>query len=237
MEQKGILKGDMLTNSLIFGSIIIAVGILGVAVWYGKTPASQDAGGNGGLETGKAAYIGNENAPHTIIEFLDFQCVACGAFFSRMEPEVRKQYIDTGVAKMVIKTLTFIDSFDKSKKSQESQLAAYAAQCAADQGKFKEMHDAILSAETAESAAGKNNENSGNLTREFFTEAARTMNLSVDTFNNCIDTEKPREAIEGFKNDAVAAMGDQISTPTIFIDGVRMKNPFDIEEYKKALSQ
>lgn len=81
--------------------------------------------------------LGVDTAPVTIIEYSDFQCPFCRSFFDQTYGLLKKEYIDTGVARLVYRhfPLAFHPAAQKS---------AEASECAGQQGKFWEMHDAIF---------------------------------------------------------------------------------------------
>ena len=89
---------------------------------------------------------GNQNAPITIILYVDFQCPYCGKFFKETEQTALATYIKDGKIKLVNRDFAFL--------GDESLKAAEAARCAADQGKFWEYHDYLFS--------HQNGENKGN---------------------------------------------------------------------------
>ena len=47
------------------------------------------------------AFIGDANAPVTIIEYSDYQCGYCQRFWAQTLPEIKEKYIDTGKVKLV----------------------------------------------------------------------------------------------------------------------------------------
>jgi protein-disulfide isomerase len=73
-------------------------------------------------------------APVTLVEYGDFECPYCG----RAEPVVRKLLRDFGDVRYVWRHLPLSDVHPRA------QLAAEAAEAAADQGAFWEMHDLLL---------------------------------------------------------------------------------------------
>ena len=81
--------------------------------------------------------LGLASAPVTIIEYSDFQCPFCRTFFDQTYVQLKKEYIDNGVARLVYRhfPLGFHPAAQKS---------AEAVECANEQGKFWEMHDAIF---------------------------------------------------------------------------------------------
>ncbi len=235
-EQKKNLNANTI---IIVATIIVAALIIGGSIWASKNNGGPSASNPpvvaGGLDIGEAPVLGDPQAPNTIVEFLDFQCPYCEQFFATTEPELRAKYIDTGKAKLVFKALTFIDSFDSNRAPMESLLAAKAGECAKEQGKYVAMHDAIYNAERAESDAKKNPENSGNLTEAFFASTASAIGLDVAAFNDCTQSAGVTDLLEVYSNDADAAMGGRISTPTVFVNGTKIENPFDLAAYEALI--
>lgn len=227
--------------AILLGGIVIGIAIIVFAIVFSKTnapitPAALGpTDGRTGLEIGDAPVLGNADAPHTIVEFFDFQCVACGAYFTKMESQIRTEFIETGKARVVAKPLRFIDEYAGANAGTESRRAAIAALCAGQQGGFWKLYDAIFTAEQDEVRAGKQNENSGNLTDIFFTERARDAGLNEKSFTQCVSSGTYDTALQEYLQDATAAMNGQVSTPSVFVDGQRLQNPFDLDEYKKLI--
>ena len=229
-------KGVLFERLVIGGAVVLGVAIVVLAVVFGGGSSSQPAtqttipaaDGRSGLEIRSEEILGNPRASSTIVEFLDFQCSACGMFFAQIEPKIRAQYIDTGKAKMIVKTLSFIDG---ARQNGESFEAVRAAQCAREQGGFWKMHDAIFSVESAEILAKKNNENNGNLTRDAFIGFAQKNGLQALAFTTCFDSNKYATTSDEYFKDAQVLLGDHIATPSVFINGVQVENAFDLKEY------
>ena len=238
MNVKNTNFGFVSDRVILGGAVALGIAIIVLAIVFGKgSGSSPDTStapidGRSGLEVKQEQALGNPNASSTIIEFLDFQCSACVAYFSQVEPQVRAQFIDTGKAKWIVKPLSFIDG---QNKKGESFNAARAAECAAEQGGFWKMHDAIYSAESAELLAKKNNENSGNLTRDAFMGFAQKNGLDTAAFGTCYDSDKYTNITSEYMKDAQAALHDQVATPSIFVNGVHLKNPFDLKEYSELI--
>jgi protein-disulfide isomerase len=150
--------------------------------------------------------IGKPDAPVKILEFADFECPGCGNFANVTEPDVRKRLIETGLANM-----TFYDY--PLPQHKNSQSASNAAACAADQGKFWEMHDAIFAAQDQWNTEATDNP------KPFFQKYAERLGLNLGDWEKCYDTRKHQGRIM-----ANAAEGEQRkvnSTPT-FIVGDKM---------------
>lgn len=226
-----VIGGSILLAGLIIaGSIFYVMGRSGTAVAPGtdsstQPSAAQPTKATGGLAIGNAPVLGDANAPHTIVEFGDFQCTYCTKLHTEMDPLIRTDFIQTGKAKMVFKTLAFI--------GPESTAAGLAAYCAQQQGKFWDFHDAIYKAEQAEETAGKQSENSGNLTKAFFVQTAQSLGMDVNKFTTCYDNKDGQAQMAQYSQDMQAA-GVQ-GTPTVFIDGTQLQNPFDIAQYQAII--
>src|SRR5580765_1746523 len=82
--------------------------------------------------------IGSPNAKVTIIEFGDYQCPSCRMFWKEVEPRLKKDYIDTGKAKLVFRDFPIVQIHP------EALLAAMAVDCSADQNKYWEYHDKVF---------------------------------------------------------------------------------------------
>jgi protein-disulfide isomerase len=86
-----------------------------------------------------AIYVlGKSDAPVTMVEFTDYQCPFCGRFESTTFPDIKKNFIDTGKMRLIVRDLPLEGLHPFAMK------AAQAAHCAGDQGKFWEMHDLLF---------------------------------------------------------------------------------------------
>lgn len=117
--------------------------------------------------------MGDSDAPVTIVEFTDYQCPFCSRFFTQTLPELKKNYIDTGKVKLVVRDFPL--SFHPF-----AQKAAEATECADEQGKFWEMHDALFAKQAMWSA--------GASVDETFAQYASDLKLNVETFKTCLSS-------------------------------------------------
>jgi len=231
-------KGVLFERLMLGGAVVFGIAIIVLAIVFGKSSeslpsqVSTPSDGRTGLEITNQEPLGDPRASSTIVEFLDFQCSACVMFFQQMDPQIRAKYIDTGKAKMFAKTLSFIDG---TKARGESFGAARAAQCAIAQDSFWKMHDLIFGAEASEVSAGKGNENTGNLTRDVFMGFARTIGMDESQFTSCYDSDQFINTTSADLQDAGVALQNQVATPSVFVNGVKIKNPFDLKEYEALI--
>jgi protein-disulfide isomerase len=137
---------------------------------------------------------GPANAPVTIVEFSDFQCPFC----SRLTPtikQVEEKYGDKVRVVFRQYPLPF---------HQNAQKAAEASLCAADQGKFWELHDAMFA-------------NQQELGVDQLKAKAASLGMNAEQFNQCLDSGKHAAAIQADIKDG-SAVGVN-GTPAIFING------------------
>jgi protein-disulfide isomerase len=150
-------------------------------------------------------YLGDENAPITIIEFGDYQCFYCNKFFHETENQIYENYIKTGKAKMIFKDYIII--------GQDSFVAAHAAHCASEQGKFWEYHDALYN--------NWSGENNGWASEENQYKFAKSVGLDDSKFAECMNSGKYGDLIESSTQDA-QNLGIR-GTPAFFIVGPNNK--------------
>lgn len=82
---------------------------------------------------------GNENAPVELVEYGDYECPYCGEAFFALKELKRKMG----------KNLKFVfRHFPLKQRHAHAELAALAAEAAAAQGKFWEMHDKLFENQT-----------------------------------------------------------------------------------------
>jgi protein-disulfide isomerase len=157
--------------------------------------------------------MGDSAAPVHIIEYGDFQCPYCLRFWSDTEPQLIKEYVNTGKVYFEYRS---VGSF----LGPESGWAAEGAYCAGDQGKFWEYHDTLFTNWTGE--------NVGDFTKDKLTQYAEALGLNMAEFGSCLSEEKHKGTVE---QDKAQADADGVhATPTLFINGVKVEGaqPFDI---------
>lgn len=90
------------------------------------------------VAVGNLPPLGSANAKVTLIEFSDYQCPFCARHFTQAEPQLKKEYFDTGKVKF------YYRDFPLSQIHTGAQKAAEAARCSGDQNKYWEYHDLIF---------------------------------------------------------------------------------------------
>jgi protein-disulfide isomerase len=130
-----------------------------------ESPAAQVVT-NVALDVEGRPFLGQEKAKVTMVEFSDYQCPFCRNFESNTFPRIEREYIDAG--KLKYYSLNF-----PLKGHQSAEIAARAALCANDQGKFWEMHDSLFSGHS--------------LTRDSLVKMSQELRMDDAGFQECLD--------------------------------------------------
>jgi Na+/H+ antiporter NhaA len=144
------------------------------------------------------------DAPVTLLEYGDFECPYCG----RAEPIVRELLAGFGDLRYVWRHLPLSDVH------QYAQLAAEASEAAADQEKFWEMYDLLLSHQDA-------------LRGRDLMRYAEEMGLDREPFGDYL--RKRRGAGRIAEDVESADMSNVSGTPTFFINGRRHYGAYDVD--------
>ena len=227
----------MLTIGLI---IIGALLVVSAVVWQQVKPiaAIVTAGPQTHVNANRNS-MGDPNAPIKLEEFSDFQCPFCERFHKETEPLLVQYYVSTGKVYFTYRSMGNWVSGNIGGGKTESQDAAMAAYCAADQNKFWDMN-ALLFA----NALG---EDAGSFTSRRLAAIAENAALNMDEFSNCYSSDKYKDQVQKDFNDGLAAgvqgtpafrLTWQVNgeTKTKLIDGAQPFNVFQ-QELEAILQQ
>lgn len=145
-------------------------------------------------------FYGQEEGVLTVTEYGDFQCPACGGFYPIVK-EVKEQFKDQ--IRFEFKHFPLVQIHPNAMPAHR------AAQAAASQGKFWEMHDMLY--EQQQSWTDSSNPAS------VFEQYARDIGLDMDQYLSEVNTSEVLGVINA-DIDAGKSLGAN-STPTFTIDG------------------
>jgi protein-disulfide isomerase len=204
MAQEKNPKGgkDNFTRNLVIAVVLGVVLIMLVPTLLSKQTNSDAAiPSNVSVEDGYGVVFNKELQDVPFIEiYEDFQCPACQRF-EGIIGEYVEDLINTKKAKVAYHPLSFL--------GPESQIAANAAGCAADQGKFIEFHKLLY--------ANQPSENSGAWNSAYLTTLSLGLGISSKDYDKCITTNKYKDWVVNVANEG--AKRNINSTPTVFING------------------
>ena len=157
--------------------------------------------------------LGDPNAPVKVDVWEDFQCPSCRNFTLNDEPQIIKQYVETGKVFYTFHSYAFIDSQVATKESQQ---AANAAWCAGAQNRFWDMQTMLF--------ANWNGENQGSFTNKRLVAFAENLGLNMTDFNACFNQDQYKAEIDAdfTKGQSMGVTG----TPTIFVNGILVGNGY-----------
>ena len=153
---------------------------------------------------------GPGDAPVTLVEYADFECPYCG----QAEPIVRELLADFGDIRYVWRHLPLRDVHPNA------QLAAEAAEAAARQGAFWDMHDLLL-------------RHQGALLAPDLTTYAEGLGLDVTRFLS--DLRRHAGAARVDQDVSSADLSGVSGTPTFFLNGRRHHGAYDIRTLSNAV--
>ena len=193
---------DNFTRNLVIGVVLGVVLIMLVPTIISKQtklaakiPASVSA------ERGYGIVFNGELTGVPVLDiYEDFQCPSCARFEG-----TQGQYLDSLIedkkATVVFHTLSFL--------GPESIIAANAAACSADEGKFLALHKMLYQTQPRE--------NSGAWTNEALVAAGESVGIKSKEYEKCVNNGTYADWVGNVQ--ASAAQSDVNSTPTVFING------------------
>ncbi|WP_431899187.1 DsbA family protein [Nonomuraea sp. bgisy101] len=151
----------------------------------------------------------------TLVEFLDFECEGCGAYFPVIE-ELRKQYAGK---------VTFVARYFPIGSHFNAERAARAVEAAAKQGKFEAMYQRMY--ETQKQWAEKQVPADA-----AFRGFAKDLGLDLAAWDKAYNDPATLERVKKDAKDG-EALGVQ-GTPTFFLNGKKIE-PRSSDEFKAAI--
>ena len=190
----------------ILGILVISIIIVIVASMSSSNNETFDVDmtrTHGSISTALGSPIlGDPLAPITIVEFGDYQCHQCYNWFHNTKPMIMRDYIETGKANLVFVDFAFL--------GKDSPKAAQATYCADDQNMYWEYHNSLYNLQESKIDSGWANS-------ERLKAFAFNLNLDMELFNECLDSEKYSKRVQ--YNSQQARDNGVRGTPGFFIVG------------------
>jgi len=231
LETKPVFSLDFSKVILPASIILAAVLISGTLIFTSYRSNSGSQLGAVGSDLGNKKVVvsvdddpalGNKKAPVTVIEFSDFECPFCRSFWRDTLPLIKSTYIDTGKVRFVYRDFPL--SFHPG-----AQVAAEAAECAEDQGKYWEMHDKIFQEQD------KQGQGTIQFSKTDVVKWAGQVGLNMGQLNQCLDAGKYRAEVN---NDLAAGTAAGVSgTPSFFINGKLLVGAQPFSAFQEIIEQ
>lgn len=160
------------------------------------------------VDVGNAPVKGSENAPLTMVEFVDFHCGFC----KKVAPTLHRLYEKyQGKMRWVFK------HYPLSAPGAGSFLTHRASMCAHEQGKFWEYAEAIFALP-------------GSPAEEDLKSLARKTGLDMNQFEECLESERYDRTILDNKSEGIQK-GVQ-GTPSVFINDQAVNGAYPYEHFE-----
>ncbi|MBD3778045.1 MAG: thioredoxin domain-containing protein [Micrococcales bacterium] len=195
-------------SALIAGALVV-VAITVVLVYAlatgprGLAPEQQD----GALPATRTdSHVLDEAGPDapTLVEFMDFECEACGAFYPVVE-QIREQYAGQ---------INYVIRYFPIASHANAMNAALAVEAAAQQGQVEDMYHRMFE---TQAEWGEQQTSQAELFRSF----AEDLGLDLAAYDDAIADPSTQERVQQDLDDG-QALGVQ-GTPTFFLDGERLE--------------
>jgi protein-disulfide isomerase len=186
----------------------------GYLLWSPKTPpVAADATGDQRVtvSTDGDPSIGPADAPITIVEFSDYQCPYCQAWYQQNFDKLMASY--PGKIRFVYRDLPL-------PMHSQSVPAAEAANCAGEQDAYWKFHNALFSGQYS-------------LGRTAYEQYASDLGLDLAAFTACLDDHHTQAEIEADAADA-ARLGLN-GTPSFVINGQILVGAQPFEQFKAII--
>jgi protein-disulfide isomerase len=164
----------------------------------------------------KAPALGSPSAPVTIVEFSDFRCSFCKKFWADTLPKLKKSYFEKGTAQFVFRHFAIL--------GKQSEQAALASECAAEQGKFWQYHDKLFANQAALGFSDSKLKG-----------YAGELRLQQAKFDACLTSEKYNSKVE--QETVTAAYLGGRGTPMFLVNEWLLVGAQPFETFQKVIGQ
>ena len=157
--------------------------------------------------------LGDPNAPLTIVEFSDFECSYCRRFHKQVMPQLKRDYIDTGLVRFVHKDLPL-------PYHPHALPAAAAARCAGEQNRYWELYSSLFNQQNCLGCKG-------------VLAIAAEAELNTSKLQACMERESTFAQIN--TNRSEASLHNISATPTFVIGPTQSDGKLDGQVIEGAL--
>ena len=161
--------------------------------------------------------LGHPEAPITIVEYASLTCPHCAHFANDILPEIKKEWIDTGKAKLVLRDFPL---------DEPALRAAMIARCAPPD-RYYAFADTFFAAQEKWVRSTDY--------REALARLAKLGGMGKEEFDACLaNTALENKIVEGRLKASQEL--EVNSTPTFFVNGSKLAGAPTLEEFEKLLS-
>ncbi len=210
----------------IVGFVVLIIGGLVIAGIYSSGSSSTSSSGTFTATTvpaitGADWQEGNPKAKVSLVEYGDFECPACGAYFPIVQ-QIISNYSST--------VLFVFRNYPLYQVHPDAGISAQAAEAAGLQGKYWQMNNLLYEKQNDWSSTSPDQ-----VVSKFFDGYAQSLGLDVNKFNQDISSNAVLNKIQA---DVAGGNSAQIDhTPTYFVNLTQIQNPASYSDFATVLDQ
>lgn len=224
----------MKTNQkIILATLAVFAVIIGVVLFMNRDTETETADVPADTErvyppTEGQPMLGDADAPVEIVEFGDYKCPSCKQWTETVYPQLAEEFIDTGKANLSYVNVLF--------HGEESVIAALASESVYEQNpeNFWEFSKAVYAAQPVTQEHDK-----PWVTIDKMAEIVAETAPGVDIEKMKADMADENSAIvqEVTRDNELVEEFNVPFTPTVYVNGVFLEDPFDYEQIAKLIEE
>lgn len=187
---------------------------------YKDSEANKSSGNSVEFNYSELPRLGKEDAPVKIVEFGDFKCPACADFTGLIKPQIVDDYVNPGTAAFYFVNMAFI-----GPDSTTASLAALSVYHQSNE-EFWKFYDALY-------ANQGEDEKEEWATVDFLVGLAEQEKLAID-YDLLRQDIMNKTYLDELNRDIKLASDTRVTqTPSVFVNGLKVGNPFDYQEIRQ----
>lgn len=212
---------------LALGATVSAAAFVGGALIFRQVPVDPQIAG-GALVSRQAPVgpvidlegwpsLGDPNAPVLMVEYSDFACFFCKRLHDEIMPQIKEQYINTGLVRFVYKNFLGAGGYS----------AAEASHCAAEQGweAYWKYHNLLFERQIADRALWSE----ASTHRQY----AKELGLDADALVTCFEERRYQDKVAASHQEALRNGGQ--GTPFVLINGTPIRGALPFAEFQAVI--
>ena len=208
-----------MSKNFIITLAVVILGLFGIFFITSKKDTKNSTPLNSSSAQLSNHTIGENKKNVVLVEYGDYQCPACGAYYPLIKQVVESYKTDIQFQ---------FRNFPLQQIHKNARAAARAAEAASKQNKFWEMHDLLYEQQSSwEQSSAVNT---------IFEQYAKQIGLNVEQYKTDFASNEVNDIINADFNEGTR-LGVE-STPTFFLQGKKLDNPpRDIPGWKKLIDE
>lgn len=220
-----------MNKGVLIGLVVVVAAVIGAGGWFafssgriGSTEATSAAAPEQSAATGEAPvpaiaademFLGNADAPVTIVEYFSLGCPHCKNFHEKIVPQLKTEYLDTGKARLVFRDFP-LDGV--------ALAAAQLTRCVSPMAYFA-MVDTLFAQQSTWHVKDGVAQIAG---------IAKGAGMDQAAFDACLANQAVRDKIVASTQEGADVYKVE-ATPTVLVNGKKIGNTGDYAEVKAAV--